>query len=95
MPHPLNTPLGRFGIVTTEEGPQRCIASIPAGGMTNPLTDRPTVAALAMLWITSEVWSTITAAGLVSGRCFSRPRDRVGATGRTRSACVNSRTATR
>jgi hypothetical protein len=49
MPHPLNTPLGRFGIGTTEEGPQRCIASFPAGGMTNPLTDRPTVAALAML----------------------------------------------
>jgi len=38
MSHPLNTPLGRFGIVTSEEGPQRCIASIPAGAMINPLT---------------------------------------------------------
>jgi uncharacterized protein (TIGR00369 family) len=49
MSHPLNTPLGRFGIVTSEEGPQRCIASIPAGAMTNPLTGMPTVAPLAML----------------------------------------------
>ncbi len=49
MSHPLNTPLGRFGIVTSEEGPQRCIASIPAGGMINPLTGMPTVAPLAML----------------------------------------------
>ena len=49
MSHPLNTPLGRFGIVTTEEGPQRCIASIPAGGMINPLTGMPTVAAFTML----------------------------------------------
>jgi len=49
MSHPLNTPLGRFGIVTSEEGPRRCIASIPAGGMTNPLTAMPTVAPLAML----------------------------------------------
>jgi uncharacterized protein (TIGR00369 family) len=49
MSHPLNTPLGRFGIVTSEDGPQRCIASIPAGGMINPLTGAPTVAALAML----------------------------------------------
>jgi hypothetical protein len=49
MSHPLNTPLGRFGIVTSEEGPQRCIASIPAGGMINPLTGMPTIAPLAML----------------------------------------------
>jgi uncharacterized protein (TIGR00369 family) len=49
MSHPLNTPLGRFGIVTSEENPQRCVASIPAGGMINPLTGGPTVAALAML----------------------------------------------
>ena len=49
MSHPLNTPLGRFGIVTSEEGPHRCIASIPAGGMINPLTGMPTVAPLAML----------------------------------------------
>ena len=49
MPHPLNTPLGRLGIVTSEAGPQRCIAAIPAGGMINPLTGMPTVAPLAML----------------------------------------------
>ena len=49
MSHPLNTPLGRFGIVTSEEGPHGCIASIPAGGMINPLTGMPTVAPLAML----------------------------------------------
>ena len=49
MSHPLNTPLGRFGIVTSEEGAQRCTASIPAGGMINPLTGSPTVAALAMV----------------------------------------------
>lgn len=49
MPYPLNTPLGRFGIETSEEGPQQCIASIPAGGMINPLTGSPTIAPLAML----------------------------------------------
>ncbi|MFG1934954.1 PaaI family thioesterase [Mycobacterium sp. NPDC048908] len=49
MSHPLNTPLGRFGIVTPEEGPQRFLAAIPAGGMLNPLTGQPTVATLAML----------------------------------------------
>jgi uncharacterized protein (TIGR00369 family) len=49
MSHPLNTPLGRFGIVTSQEGPQGCIASIPAGGMLNPLTGKPTIAPLAML----------------------------------------------
>lgn len=49
MPHPLNTPLGRFGIDTTDEGPQRCVASIPAAGMLNPLTGAPTIAPLAML----------------------------------------------
>lgn len=49
MSHPLNTPLGRFGIVTSEEGPQGCIASIPAGGMLNPLTGSATIAPLAML----------------------------------------------
>jgi uncharacterized protein (TIGR00369 family) len=49
LSHPLNTPLGRFGIVTSEEGPNGCIAAIPAGGMTNPLTGLPTIAPLAML----------------------------------------------
>lgn len=49
MWHPLNTPMGRFGVVTSEEGPQRSVASIPAGEMVNPLTGLPTVAPLAML----------------------------------------------
>ncbi|MGV0792033.1 PaaI family thioesterase [Mycolicibacterium sp. XJ1819] len=49
MSHPLNTPLGRFGIVTSEDGPERCVASIPAGDMANPLTGAPTIAPLAML----------------------------------------------
>ncbi|MBX7430975.1 PaaI family thioesterase [Mycobacterium sp. Y57] len=49
MPYPLNTPLGRFGIETSEEGDERCVASIPAGGMANPITGAPTIAPLAML----------------------------------------------
>ncbi|MFI5505987.1 PaaI family thioesterase [Mycobacterium sp. NPDC051804] len=49
MSHPLNTPLGRFGIVTTEDGPDGCVASIPAGEMVNPLTGALTIAPLAML----------------------------------------------
>ena len=49
VPYPLNTPLGRFGIETAEDGPDRCVASIPAGGFVNPLTGVPTVAPLAML----------------------------------------------
>ncbi|WP_205844263.1 PaaI family thioesterase [Mycolicibacterium sp. GF69] len=49
MSHPLNTPLGRFGIVTAEDEPARCVASIPAGGMVNPLTAASTIAPLAML----------------------------------------------
>ena len=49
MSHPLNTPLGRFGIVTSEDGPDGCVASIPAGGMVNPLTGTLTIAPLAML----------------------------------------------
>ena len=49
MSHPLNTPLGRFGIVTSEDGPHGCVASIPSGGMINPLTGAPTIATLAML----------------------------------------------
>lgn len=48
MPYPLNTPLGRFGIETAEEGSDRCVASIPAAWL-NPLTGLATVAPLAML----------------------------------------------
>ena len=49
MPYPLNTPLGRFGIETAEEGPDRCVASIPAAGLLNPLTGHSSIAPLAML----------------------------------------------
>lgn len=49
MHYPLNTPLGRMGVQTLEEGPDRCVASIPTGGLINPLTNAPTVAPLAML----------------------------------------------
>jgi uncharacterized protein (TIGR00369 family) len=49
VPYPLNTPLGRFGIETFEEGRDRCVASIPVRGLVNPLTGLPTVAPLAML----------------------------------------------
>jgi hypothetical protein len=68
MSHPLNTPLGRFGIVTSEEGPHRCIASIPAGGMVNPLTGMPTSRRWRCWWTTSAVWSTITGVDRVNGR---------------------------
>src|SRR5690242_8475603 len=49
MSHPLNTPLGRFGIVTSQDGPEGCVASIPAGEMFNPLTGTLPTAPLAML----------------------------------------------
>ncbi|UXA17908.1 hotdog fold thioesterase [Mycobacterium sp. SMC-4] len=49
MPYPLNTPLGRFGIETTEDHVDRCAATIPVAGLTNPLTGVATVAPLAML----------------------------------------------
>jgi uncharacterized protein (TIGR00369 family) len=49
MSHPLNTPLGRFGIQTLHDGPDGCTATIPAGGMISPLTGASTIAPLAML----------------------------------------------
>lgn len=49
MHYPLNTPLGRMGVQTLEERPDRCVASIPVGGLLNPLTRVPTIAPLAML----------------------------------------------
>ncbi|MDY6998672.1 MAG: hotdog fold thioesterase [Actinomycetota bacterium] len=49
MPYPLNTPLGRFGIETLEEGPARCVATVPVHGMLNPLTGAPTISTLALL----------------------------------------------
>lgn len=49
MAHPLNSPLGRFGIDTLEQGPHRCVATMPAAQLANPLTGAPTVASLALL----------------------------------------------
>ncbi|MDG4668386.1 PaaI family thioesterase [Mycobacterium sp. 236(2023)] len=49
MPYPLNTPLGRFGLETLEEGRERCVATIPAAGLLNPLTGLSAIAPLAML----------------------------------------------
>ncbi len=49
MHYPLSTPLGRMGVQTLEEGPDRCVAAIPVAGLFNPLTSAPTVAPLAML----------------------------------------------
>jgi len=47
--HPLNTPIGRFGIVTFEGTGEQCVATLPAHGLRNPLTGLPTAAPLAML----------------------------------------------
>jgi uncharacterized protein (TIGR00369 family) len=49
MKHPLNSPLGRMGVETLEDSPQRCAASIPVGRLLNPLTGIPTLATTAML----------------------------------------------
>ncbi|MDH6195379.1 uncharacterized protein (TIGR00369 family) [Mycobacterium frederiksbergense] len=49
MDYPLNTPLGRMAVQTLEESPDRCVASMPVGGLLNPLTRVPTIAPLAML----------------------------------------------
>lgn len=49
MPYPPNTPLGRLGVENWDDAPDRCVASIPVGGLVNPLTGRSTVAPLAML----------------------------------------------
>ncbi|MGV0849338.1 PaaI family thioesterase [Mycolicibacterium phlei] len=49
MRYPLNSPLGRFGIVAISSTPERYVASIPVGGLVNPLTGAPTIAPMAML----------------------------------------------
>ncbi|WP_102144953.1 PaaI family thioesterase [Mycobacterium hubeiense] len=49
MSYPPNTPLGRLGVETLDENPRRCVASIPVGGLVNPLTGAPTIAPMAML----------------------------------------------
>lgn len=49
MSHPLNTPIGRFGIVTCEGTGETAVATLPTLGLVNPLTGLPTTAPLAML----------------------------------------------
>lgn len=49
MSHPLNTPIGRFGIETLEGTGDHNIATLPTRGLVNPLTGLTTAAALAML----------------------------------------------
>ncbi|OBF50107.1 PaaI family thioesterase [Mycolicibacterium monacense] len=49
MSHPLNTPIGRFGIETFEGTGDHSIARVPTRGLLNPLTGLPTAAPLAML----------------------------------------------
>lgn len=49
MPHPLNTPIGRFGIDTLEHGAERCVATMPMAGLVNPVTGLPSLASLAVL----------------------------------------------
>ena len=47
--YPRNTPLGRFGIETLEQDPDRCVATLPTTQLVNPLTGVPTIATLALL----------------------------------------------
>lgn len=47
--YPRNTPLGRFGIETLEQDPDRCVATLPTTQLVNPLTGIPTIATLALL----------------------------------------------
>jgi len=49
MPYPPHTPLGRFGVDTLRAEPTGAVATIPAGGLVNPVTGTPTLAVLAML----------------------------------------------
>ena len=47
--HPVNTPLGRFGVETLVDSPDPFMALMPMAGLTNPLTGRPTLGPLAVL----------------------------------------------
>ncbi|MEZ0052705.1 uncharacterized protein (TIGR00369 family) [Mycobacterium sp. MAA66] len=49
MRHPLNSPIGRFGIDTLDLSDERCVSSIAVHGLTNPLTGMPTLATLTVL----------------------------------------------
>src|SRR3954469_11237375 len=49
MRHPMNTPIGRFGIETDEEADGRCVANMPVHGLLNPITGTPSLGPLAVL----------------------------------------------
>lgn len=49
MPHPLNTPVGRFGIDTLEDDAERCVSTMPIRGLVNPITGAPSLGPLAVL----------------------------------------------
>ena len=49
MRHPLNTPIGRFGIDTLADGPTHCLATMPVAGLVNPITGAPSLGPLAVL----------------------------------------------
>jgi acyl-coenzyme A thioesterase PaaI-like protein len=47
--HPLDTPLGRFGIATLIDSPDPFVASMPMAGLTNPVSGVVSVGPLAVL----------------------------------------------
>ena len=47
--HAANTPIGRFRVVTLEEGGDRCAATLPLSGLSNPVTGAPSLGPLAIL----------------------------------------------
>lgn len=47
--HPVNTPLGRFGVETLVDSPDPFVATMPVGGLVNPLTGAATLGPLAVL----------------------------------------------
>jgi hypothetical protein len=49
MRHPLNTPIGRFGIETDEGDDGRCVANMPMHGLVSPITGAPSLGPLAVL----------------------------------------------
>jgi uncharacterized protein (TIGR00369 family) len=49
MRHPLNTPIGRFGIETDTDDAARCVASMPVSGLVSPINGHPSLGPLAVL----------------------------------------------
>ncbi len=49
MRHPLNSPIGRFGVDTLDLSDERCVSSISVPGLINPLTGSATLATLTVL----------------------------------------------